>query len=144
MLVAQGKLSDCELLSVILCFLYLGGVYTRKIHRQLGARYREENIYKILNFYYWVKQFAKGCTMMCCLRLLGFVSVMRTIHTVKTLQPSEVNCSMNQNLWNCISLHFHAVAHFFGAMTRKFLAMANEIFKTLCTCPYGDDLGQMM
>ncbi len=36
MSVARGKLSDCKLHSVIL-FLYLGGVPTREIHRQLIA-----------------------------------------------------------------------------------------------------------
>ncbi len=29
---------------------------------------------------------------------------------------------------------FHILAHVFGVMTRKFLVMANEIFKTLCPC----------
>lgn len=56
----DGKPCNCELGGVIR-FLFVEGV-TLEIHRRLCAKYKKDNVYKLRNVYYCIKQFSRGRT----------------------------------------------------------------------------------
>ncbi len=86
------KPSDCELCGVI-HFLYLGGVSTREIHRQLCSRYGEENIYKLHNVYYWVQQFQSGRTNLHDEAQMGRPN--ETVNILHALLAKDRHCTLN-------------------------------------------------